>query len=536
MEALLAALERGRTRLGRPVFMIGAGLTALLSGVVIWQLTHGSRLTCTVPEHRVAAAWAANRTAEPRRQAIHRAFAASGRDSAETSWQRLSKTLDDYMQGWSAMYLETCEATHLRGEQSAELLDLRMSCLADNLDQVRALTDALMTADQTVVSRSVMAAKDLTPVSRCADVALLRSAVPLPRDERTLAEVRRLRPALAEVQTMLDLSNFGAVLRKATALRPQIEATGYKPLLAELLNLLGMAEVSLYDDVSKAEATLRAGMIAAEASRDDQTAAKIAASMIFVVGYRLGRVEEAEFWAGLANAILDRVPGDQTRLRAWVATNHAAVRARIGDFEGARVLVEKSVQLKENSLGKEHPDLGISLGDLAATLTLAGHHAEALAAANRALEIFHKYNDPDSYGLGFTYSNQGAALNGLGRYAEAEDAFTKALQILSKSVGAAHPETASALHGLGEIRVARGIPVAAVPLFERALEIRRQPHADPTTVAESEFGLARALWDSGRDRAKARVLATAALKTYQGGKRSERQRAVETWLAAHRGR
>ena len=56
------------------------------------------------------------------------------------------------------MYLQTCEATHVRGEQSAEVLDLRMSCLNDNLDQVRALTNALATGTR-CVSHAVTAAQ-----------------------------------------------------------------------------------------------------------------------------------------------------------------------------------------------------------------------------------------------------------------------------------------------------------------------------------------------------------------------------------------
>ena len=44
---------------------------------------------------------------------------------------------------WAAMYGETCEATHVRGEQSTEVLDLRMDCLNRNRDSLRALTDVL---------------------------------------------------------------------------------------------------------------------------------------------------------------------------------------------------------------------------------------------------------------------------------------------------------------------------------------------------------------------------------------------------------
>ncbi len=162
------------------------------------------------------------------------------------------------------MYLQTCEATHVRGEQSAEVLDLRMSCLGDNLDQVRALTDALATADAAVVSHAVTAAKDLTPVTRCADVALLKSAVPLP--ERRANASRGAAVCAGNwrrFRTTYDLGNFGAVLKRSNALRLEVEATGYKPLLGELLEPDSeIAEASVDDDPSKAEATLREAMLA----------------------------------------------------------------------------------------------------------------------------------------------------------------------------------------------------------------------------------------------------------------------------------
>ena len=127
-----------------------------------------------------------------------------------------------------------------------------------------------------------------------------------------------MRRSLAEVQTLMDLGDVGNVRKRSNALRPEVEATGYKPLLAQLLTLLGNAEATLDDDPSQSEATLREAMIAAEASNDDLAAAKGVANLVFVVGHRLGRGREAEFWARFGHAILDRIGGDQRRLRAWI--------------------------------------------------------------------------------------------------------------------------------------------------------------------------------------------------------------------------
>jgi eukaryotic-like serine/threonine-protein kinase len=530
MVVLIAALERGRTRVRRRLSVVAAAVALLVVSAGSWRIARGNRFVCAVPDEHLASAWSTNE-ADARRQSIHHAFAASGRATAETSWERVSKVFDQYVTAWRAMYMQTCEATHVRGEQSAEVLDLRMSCLNDHLDQVRALTAALATGTDNAVSHAVAAAQDLTPVSRCADVALLRSAVPLPRDEKTLREVKRLRRAVAELQALVDIGAFGELLRRSAAIRPAIEAIGYTPLLGEFLYLVGISETEIDSDATKGERTLRDALVVAEASRDDLTAATIATNLVYVVGYRQGHRTEAEFWARLGCAMLDRLGGDHSRLRAWADQGLGAALVRIGDFDGARVLLERSASLKEHSLGSEHPDFAISLTGLAYVLVRGGRPQNALAPATRAVEIIRKNGDPEASNLGRAYSNLGEVFNALGRYQEGQDAFENALKNLSKNLGAMHPEMAFALHGMGEVRLAQGSPASAARFFEEALRVRSQPQSDPTLAAESQFGLARALSERHSPK-KARALAMEALTTYRREKRKE-QRAVEAWLTDH---
>jgi tetratricopeptide (TPR) repeat protein len=500
-----------------------------------WQLAHGNRFACTVPEARLANAWASD-TADARRQSIHRAFSFSGRHMSETSWERVSKVLDEYMTAWRAMYVQACEATHARGEQSAEVLDMRMSCLNDNLDQVHALTNAFLTSNASALSNAVATARGLTSVSRCADVALLRSAVPLPREETALREVQRLRRALTDIQTLWDIGDAAGALKRAHAIRPEVEATGFKPLLGELLQLVGIAESAIDEDSSRSEKTLREAMLVAQAARDDRTAAKVCAILAFVNGFRLGRFDEGEFWAGLADATLDRLGAADPRLRAWINEARGGSLARAGHFEAARVVVERGARLKEEILGSDHPDYATSLGALAYVLVRGGHGKEALDVANRAINIAVTNGDPEAFSIGQTYANQGEALYALGRYSEADEAFQRSLRNLTKNVGRMHPETAFALQGLGEVRLAQKQPLDAIPLFADALLIRQRPQVDPVLTAESEFGLARALWDGGLDRPKARRLATAALVIYTREQRENHERSVRAWLANHRAR
>ena len=133
----------------------------------------------------MAAIWTPGDEANPRRQAVHRALAADGRPTAETVWQRVASALDDYATRWSAIHVQACEAIHVSGEQSGEVLNMRMACLLETLDELRALTDLLARENRETFSRAVTATSNLTPLGRCADVAALRSAVPPPREGAT---------------------------------------------------------------------------------------------------------------------------------------------------------------------------------------------------------------------------------------------------------------------------------------------------------------------------------------------------------------
>ena len=537
MQELLAALESGRTEPRRRVSAIAVGVAAAVLIAGAWRLGHGNRVDCAAPRDRIAAVWAPAAAGDARRQAIHRAFAASGRATAEMSWQRLSKVLDDYMNAWAASYVDTCEATHVRGEQSGEVLDLRMSCLADGMDQVRALTDALANADAPVVSRAVTAASELTPVKRCADVAMLKSAVPLPKDDRTLREVRAIQPAMRDLQVFRDTGNSREILARALALRPRVEAIGYRPLLAELLELIGFARVYADAGVADAEATLREAMVTAEACHDDVVAAKAALALSYVLGYREGRIKDAEFILQLANAFLDRIEPANERLRSWAMADEAIFHLRQGDFDRARSLSEASVALREKVLGPDHPDVAIGLGQLSFMLADAGQPEPALAAANRAIDIFTKHGDPDGFQLAVILANQCDALNALARYADAEKSCNSSIRIFyQQQPNPPHPESAYPFRGLGESKLGQSQPAAAIDFLRNALHICAPDRCDQVLVADTNFALARALWDSGGDRTKAHALTTAAIASFETGHRPTRARAVEAWLEGHRRR
>jgi hypothetical protein len=95
---------------------------------------------------------------------------------------------------------------------------------------------------------------------------------------------------------------------------------------------------------------------------------------------------------------------------------------------------------------------------------------------------------------------------------------------------------AFSLSGLGEAMIERHQPAAAIPILERALAIFEANHSQPARKAIARWFLVRALWDSKRDRKRARELANQVKADVADAKDPTSQQiraAVTAWLAKH---
>ena len=177
MDALLATLVRSPRARGwwyvSATVAVGASVVATMALAPVTR----PRPTCQVSADRFAGVWESHGT---RRAAIERSFQASGKPHVKETFDSLARLLDGYVARWSGMYRDACEATNLRGEQSNEVLDLRMSCLRDRWNELHALSDVLVEGHAVVVSNAVAAATALTPIERCADVTSANSSVAAP--------------------------------------------------------------------------------------------------------------------------------------------------------------------------------------------------------------------------------------------------------------------------------------------------------------------------------------------------------------------
>jgi eukaryotic-like serine/threonine-protein kinase len=538
MKALIEALGKDPAiARRRRALAVAALLLPLAVGLGVRQSLAGRHdVGCGGAAARLADVWelpaGKGATESPRQATIHRAFLATGKAYAADAFAGVRRVLTTYAQNWAGMYRDACEATHVRGEQSAEVLDLRMACLQERLGGLRALTRVLSTANGEVVENAVSATNALGSLDRCADVTLLRSVVRPPEDPATRARVDALRGRLDDLKAGFDAGKVRQGLDEIGPLIEDARRVGYEPLTAEALALVGNNRIKAGEGAA-AVAALEEAYWRADASHDDDVRVEVAAQLVWANGYLEGKKVDSARWARMAEAVLSRVGGHDL-LRAWLLNNKAVLGSGPGHAEEDLSALLDAAALKAKVLGLDNPDVGLAEGNIAVALQDLGRNQEALAHAERAIEIQTRGNGAEHPDLAVQLSNRGEILNALGRPREARQSFERARIIWERELGVESRPLAYALTGIGESYLSEGDPASALTVLERADKIRAEKETDLERRGDTTFALARALWEAKRDRARARVLAESAREQYARASVVAKRTDVDAWLAQHR--
>ena len=523
-------------RAKRRKWAVGAAvaLLPLAVGFGVRQSVASHQIVCTGGEDKLAGIWEVHTPDQPEgshQSQIHAAFLRTGKTYAADVYETVTRSLTKYAQSWSNMYKETCEATHVRHEQSEEVLDLRMSCLQERLNGMHALTDVFADATGEVVENAVSATNAMTTLDGCADVPTLRAVIRPPNDQQTVAKVADMRMRLAEEKARFDAGRWKQALETATRMIPDARALGYQPLLAELLGFVGRVQAKK-SEPRAAEKTLIEAYRQADASRHDEVRAEAATTLVFVIGAQEGEIQDALRWSEAAAAVLQRLGGHEL-LRAWLLNNLGCAYTVHHDTSQAIAALKEGLDLKQKLLGSDHVDVALSEGNLAFVLGAAGRSAEALPHVDRAIEILERKLGPAHPDLFNQLNNRGEFLNAMGRPDEAIRSFLRAMKLWEREQGGEDPVLAYPLTGLGIGYLALRKPGNALEPLERALRLRARGQADPEDQAQTFFALARALSDSGREQSRARRLAEEARTAYAKSADSKELAAVQEWLRGH---
>jgi tetratricopeptide (TPR) repeat protein/predicted Ser/Thr protein kinase len=468
MNDLLRDLEHDPEAVRRRWLLAAAvvlGMGALFSSFGYFQARR-ARL-CGGAEERLAGVWDASRKRE-----VRAAFLATRLPFAEGAWKSVERGLDRYAQGWGTMYRQACEATRIRGEQSEDLMDRRMFCLGQRLDEAGALTASFARADAQTVQRAVQAVGELEPLSRCADFQALKARVPPPADAGARARVVALQKELARVQALRAAGKYSEALDLAQAVSLHARGVGYGPLQAEILYVDGDLRERV-GQFEAAERTLRQAVTTAEAAAADEVKARAAIALLFVVGDDLARFDRGHEWGHLAAATLQRL-GKSDDLRAELANDLGSVYEAEGKYPEALRSYQEAVDLRRAIAGDQDPRVAASIANTGVPFYRMGRYAEAQARFEQALEIQKRVLGPQHPEVADSLNRVGGSLYEQDRYPEAEKCFRQALEIREAVFAPDHRLVVDSLQNLAGVLDDMGRPEEALPYYRRVLELRRQ--------------------------------------------------------------
>jgi tetratricopeptide (TPR) repeat protein len=435
--------------------------------------------------------------------------------------------VDAYLARWEAMYRESCEATQVRGEQSAEVLDLRMACLDERLGGVRALGEVLATADRSVVDSAMAATGALPALDRCADVPMLRAVMRPPEDPAKRTEVAALRENVAKVSALAAAGRCKDAKAIGGPLLDRAKQLGYRPLEAEAALGLGRLIDSCLDGPA-AGAYLEEAVLAAEAANHDEVAIRASSFFSVLHSDRLGDPLVGGFWVRHADAILARFPNHPV-LAAEIASARATWPGASGRNDEALAELRRALELRERAGDGDTIETADTMLNFLVRLHAVGRNEEAVAAGERARDLYAKLAGADSGQMALVSLDLSEALTALRRFDLAQAAIDRALAIWRE--GGAPFYVAYGLLDRGRLELAEGRTKEAAADLEQAVA----GLGDSEGGAEARFELARLLWSRERQREGALALAAEARRTF--AKIPSEARSLEeldAWLAQHR--
>lgn len=442
---------------------------------------------------------------------VEQAFAKTGVFYASDTAMRVSKNLDKYVQDWTRLRGEICEARWLEGTESDQSFHQKMNCFALRYRELDSLVKAFTKADSNLIPRAVQASLSLSRLDTCLDEAALRDTLPLPGDLGTRAKIRDLRLQLADLKTMDATGKYKAGVELAKKLVHQADKLGYLPLQAEATYSLGKALFHVRDDSESVKVLWKAAKIASR-SKYPKYVAWSYSLLSFVVGYQQQKTKEglliardAEIMLHLADArdkdwapflnnkglvlssagyykeakdafeqaiVLDKKAyGPLNPSLGLDLENLGLLLGDLGEDEKAEEYIERSLDIFKKSLGATHPETAYAYGNLGMVEASFEHYKKAKKYFIKALEILKTTYGGDNLDLAWCYSNLATACLNEDELQQARKHFMKSIEILKKNSESEHTDMADAYQGLGELERKEGNFKRAMDYFDKALAI-----------------------------------------------------------------
>ncbi len=482
MQALLEAITRESSDQRRRWALGGAAAVAALTVGIVAARGRAAPL-CSGAAARLSGVWDATT-----RASVGEAFALTKHPRARELAEGASNVLDEYARSWAAAHQDACEATRVRGEQSDEVLSLRMACLEQRRGELGALVEVLTHADTALVRDASGTVRKLTPLSSCQDLAVLRARVKPPKDAATAQKVEALRARAAKPWALLVAGKYKEALPLAQALVEEARPLEYRALDAELLQTTAQLQERSMDSAA-AEQSALAGVAAALASGRADVAAKLYTELVYM-SVQLGKLDQGQVWIDHAQAEIEALGGDP-QLEATLQSMIGSYELNRGRFPQAVEAHRRSLELMRRMGNTTSVEVGAENNNLAHALYRAGDPEAALRAFAVGTEIYSRVLDPEHPRIATNLYNMGDVLGGVGRREEAIAAFRRAIEIRVKAFGRKSTPVATAQTSLAQELNAQGDYEAALALLQEAKETLEEtlgPEAKSTATTLNQLG------------------------------------------------
>jgi CHAT domain-containing protein/tetratricopeptide (TPR) repeat protein len=248
----------------------------------------------------------------------------------------------------------------------------------------------------------------------------------------------------------------------------------------------------------------------AESERDHGDMSEVAGTAVdlllrALMGGQNSRLQEARGLAERSVAIKERTLGPDHLETANSLNTLGKLLYALDGPAAARLVWARAVAIREKALGPEHVDVARGLNNVSICLIELGRYAEARRALERSLHIMEAKKGPDHHDTSIVRNTLGVLLRRMGDYAEARKQFERIIDFQASHGG---EEPIGTLNNLAILLRDSGEMEKARDLHERVLEWTelRQDHPD-----RALYNLAYDLWRLG-DLERARVLAEQALE------------------------
>ncbi|MCX4239429.1 serine/threonine-protein kinase [Paraliomyxa miuraensis] len=490
MEMLLVELRRLVAPSTRRWLALGVAGGMMAIGLGIAQYAEvGFR--CEGAEAQLEGVWD-----ETRKQEVEAAILGTDLIYAPGTWDRVKWRLDDYAEDWTTKHTEVCEATRVSEEQTEDAMTLRMGCLHDRKETLRATVGVLADADATVVENAIELVIGLPGLARCDDLEALSADVPPPEDPEVAREVEEMGGRLKELYAEEEAGRYIDALEQVGSVVERAEKLGYGPLVAEAKLRRGSLRQDNGGYVEAERDLLDAHEIAME-HRYDEVALDTIQGLTVVVGTDQERHTEGRVWglAALAQAKRSRENVDL----ADSLTNLGGVLRVQGEYEEAKLHHGQALRIWERAVGADHPNVATVLNNLGNVLMDQGEYEQAKLHHGRALQIWQKALGAEHPKVAQSLGHLGIVLHALGEYEEAKSYHQQALLIREKTLGVDHPHVAMSLDNLGIVYRDQGEIEQAKSCHERSLRIKEKAlGANHPSLAVSLVNLGVVLQDQGQ--------------------------------------